>query len=79
MIDTFTVEAYVNGHKIGGQKDADLKDIRDLISDERGWTTEHQDFIDDLLNKGKAVVVDKYKIMDSDPQETTSVLVAWAN
>lgn len=79
MIDTFTVEAYVDGHKIGGQKDADLKDIRDLISDERGWTTEHQDFIDDLLNKGKAVVVDKYKIMDSDPQETTSVLVAWAN
>lgn len=79
MINTFTVEAYVDGHKIGGQKDADLKDIRDLISDERGWTTEHQDFIDDLLNKGKAVVVDKYKIMDSDPQETTSVLVAWAN
>jgi len=79
MINTFTVEAYVDGHKIGGQKDADLKDIRDLISDERGWTTEHQDFIDDLLNKGKAVVVDKYKIMDSDPQETTSMLVAWAN
>lgn len=79
MIDTFTVEAYVDGHKIGGQKDADLKDIRDLISDERGWTTEHQGFIDDLLNKGKAVMVDKYKIMDSDPQDTTSVLVAWVN
>jgi len=79
MIDTFTVEAYVDGHKVGGQKDADLKDIRDLISDERGWTTEHQDFIDSLLNSGKAVMVDKYKIMNSDPQETTSVLVAWAN
>jgi len=72
----FTVIALVDGQKVGGQSDATMKDVMDLVHDERGIG---QEFLKTLVLKGHAMTFDRYKVFPSDEGVTTSVLVVYQN
>lgn len=72
----YTVIALVDGQRIGGQSDATIHDVRDLMTDERGLD---QVFMDRLLEDGRAVSVETYKVFEWDEVPVTSVLVAFRN
>lgn len=76
MTMTFTVIALADGQKIGGQSDATMKDVVDLVHDERG--IDHE-FLKTLVLKGHATSVERYKVFPSDERETVSVLVVYQN
>lgn len=73
---TYTVIVLADGQRIGGQSDATLKDIKDLMTDENGLDVT---FMATLRNTGQAVSVERYKVMPWDTEDTVSVTVAYTN
>lgn len=73
---TYTVIALADGRRIGGQSNATMKDVVDLVHDERGIDYV---FLRSLVLKGHAMSFERYKVFPSDERETVSCLVVYQN